>query len=108
MDEIKVETNDPSTANKPFWDSIKRIGEQARNWENISDFGADLDILKPNHKRRIALSPKMLITGAALITVFMTMQAVFIYAELRAQRIAIEKLQTTLQTVPKIHGKTGK
>ena len=85
----------------PFSESIKRIGEQARNWEFITDFGTNLDVLKPSaQRRRFVIAPWMIAVGIALIVSLMGLQTAFFYSELRAQRATIEQLQTLIKALP--------
>lgn len=94
---------DSPTENRPFFESIKRIGAQARNWENITDFGADLDLLQASPRRRIVFSPRMLAVVVAVVATCFLLQTAFIYSELRAQRTAIEQLEVNLKA--KLHSK---
>ena len=103
---MATHTNDHITENKPFSDSIKRIGAQARNWENIADYGTDLDLLQVNPRRRIVFSPKMLMVVVTVIGGCFLLQTIFIYSELRAQRATLDQIQSTLKALSQARGKS--
>ncbi len=90
---------DNTTNTRPFLESIKRIGAQARNWEHIQDYGVHLDVLNPSREKRLTFTAtQFILIGAAIATLFI-MQAGFMYYHIRRQGIAIEQLNVKLKAL---------